>query len=324
MFTATTFNFSGIAFFSIVLSASAASAASIDFGLLDNIPVRPVESEDTLFFLGEPSKGQGYSVYYNPDLTAPDSGHFEISLNAPGFIAPYYATGRPTSPEEPSVNATRSTSLIDSKGFSGFSNYLSGNMIDFSSVGFSFGQKPDRGFDKTWNLGDDVLGQDWFASPDSPIEERIYRASPDDVEIFLVYEDRKFIDFSYTPFYTAFDYGSTTSFLDDIETVISEPLTISIVEDLQPFERGLAEAFVSDVESGGGFVQFVFEDFQVEPVDFSSGNGFNVINLPFPHTLRAISASDSLRSVPEPSSVIGVLALAGTALGVTCRKKMDA
>ncbi|NEP53583.1 MAG: hypothetical protein F6K65_34195, partial [Moorea sp. SIO3C2] len=213
----------------------AAQAATFDYSRVENITARPIDSDHVLNFFGDPSDNQGFTGFSNLDFTAPDRGHLEISKNAPGNPAAYYTTGRPRSPEEPATGATRSTSLNDVTGFSNFFSYLNDNSISLSTIGLSYGQKSDRDFTDTWNLGEDKLGQDWFASPDSNLEERIYRANPDDVEIFISYEDTKIINFGYSDFYTIFDYGDSLGVTDDFDAILTDPFTADIVEGLDPF-----------------------------------------------------------------------------------------
>jgi hypothetical protein len=286
----------------------AAQAASFNFDSLPNIKVRPLSSKNQLNFFGDLSTNQGYTAFFNLDPNAPDQGHKEISLNSPGNIAPYYTTGRHASIEDPSTNANSSASLKGGNGFTGFFNYLSNNSLDLNKIGFSYGQKEGVNFKKTWNLGEDKLGQDYFASPTSTIEERIYQANPNDVEIFLTYGNTKIVDIGYTPFYSVFDYGATTSTQDDTEGVLSELVSTNTRTGLSdPLLTGLANAFLTDVNKAGGKVQIVYEDFAVDDVGFTFGGGgeYGVVRLPFPLTIRAGAA------VPEPSTVLGSVFLAG-------------
>jgi hypothetical protein len=286
----------------------AARAASFNFDALPNIKVRPLSSKNQLSFFGDLSSNQGYTAFFNLNPNALDHGHTDISLNSPGNVAPYYTTGRHTSIENPSTNAKSSASLTGGNGFTGFFKYLTDNSLDLSKIGFSYGQKDGVDFKKTWNFGEDKLGQDWFASPTSTIEERIYQANPNDVEIFLTYGDTKIIDIGYTPFYSLFDYGATTATQDDAEAVITELVSANTRSGLNdPLLVGLANAFTKDVNKAGGKVQLVYEDFAVEDLGFTLGGGgqYGVVRLPFPLTIRAGTA------VPEPSTVLGSVFLAG-------------
>lgn len=293
----------------------AAQAASFNFDSIQNIKTRPIESNDKLFFFGSPSDNQGYTGFFNLIENAPDRGHTEISLNSPGNIAPYYTTGRPSSPEVPPSGATRSASLQNvTVGFSNFFNYLSNNNISLNTIGFSYGQKSDRPFTAAWNLGEDKLGQNWFASEDTTLEERIYEADPDDVELYLTYGSTKFINFGYTPFYSFLEYGPTTATEDDSEAVITDPFNAKKVTGLDPLLTGLADAFLKDVNNGGGSVQIVYEDAQVEDVGFTTGNGFGVIRIPFPLSLNVV------QNVPEPSYALASV-MFGALVAVSRLKK---
>jgi hypothetical protein len=290
-------------------------AASFNLDLLQNISSRPIESNQELNFFGTPLDNQGFTAYFNPNPFAPDRGHTEISLNSPGNRAPYYTTGRHASPEEPPSGATTSTTLNEIIGFSNFFSYLTNNDIPLSSIGFSYGQESDTDFTGAWNLGDDLIGQDWFASPDSTVEERIYTANPDDVEIFLSYGDTRIVNFGYSDIYTIFEYGATTSTIDDAELIFTDPLTAATVGVLDPLAAGLADAFLQDVMAGGGGVQLVSEDEAVDDVNVTTGNGFVILNIRFPASLRIVPSA----TVPEPSSVLGLLMFG--ALGAVSRMK---
>ncbi|MEQ8971998.1 MAG: PEP-CTERM sorting domain-containing protein [Coleofasciculus sp. C1-SOL-03] len=289
-------------------------AASFNFDSLPNISSRPIESNHKLNFFGDPSQNQGYTAFFKLPLFS-DCSYQEISKNSPGNPAPCYTTGRPRSPEEPASGATRSATLNDGIGFSNFFSYLTHNTIPLNSIGFSYGQKSDRDFTDTWSLGAGVPGQDWFASEDSTLEERIYQANPDDVEIVMTYGTSPLINFGYSPIYTVFDYGATTQTDDDFEAGFTEPVNASKVAGLNPLAAGLADAFLQDVALGGGSVQLFIEDRGIEDVNLTTGNGYNVIRLPFPASLRAVPSV----AVPEPASGLGLLLLG--ALGAVFHRK---
>ncbi|MEL7038068.1 MAG: PEP-CTERM sorting domain-containing protein [Cyanobacteria bacterium J06592_8] len=284
-----------------------AQAATFDFNQLELITTRPTTSDTFLSFSGTQTS------FFNPDPTAPDSGHFEISLNSPGNIAPYYATGLQSSPL--ATGETRSASLDSSTNFTNLSNYLIDNNIDFGNIGFGYGQKADRDFTETWSLGDDLLGQDWLASPDSTIEERIYQADPDAVESFLTFGDTKFISFSYSPLYAVFDQGETLGIEDNTDVFFTEAVTAQKAGDLDDLIDGLANAFLQDVNENGGGVQVFIEDSAVldaVPV-FDPNTGFVVVDFPLPLNLQAVS-------VPEPSSIISLLTIGSLGLASILKK----
>ncbi|MDF5707235.1 MAG: hypothetical protein PUP90_06020 [Nostoc sp. S4] len=277
-------------------------AATFNYDQLKNISLRPINSENRLTFSGEPFQNQGYTVFSNLNPTSLDSGHQVISLNGLGN-APYYVTGRQGSPEVPASGATRATSVTEIAGFPTFSSYLKNNGIQLDSIGFGFGQKSDRDFTKTWNLGDDNLGKDWFGSPDSTIEEKIYKANPDDVEVFLSFGRQKIVNLGYSDIYAAIDYGSTTSVSDDSDVAFTEPITVTKVTGLNSVEDALANAFLQDVAAGGGKVQLVHEEYQPDETNFIIGNGFGGINLRFGASIRIVRTP----AVPEPTSALGLL-----------------
>lgn len=286
-------------------------AANFDYSKVKNISTRPIESNNILNFFGDPAKNEGFVSFFNLDFTAPDVGHTDISLNSPGLIAPYYTTGKDKSPAPSGAN--RSASLQDLTGFANLFSYLNNNNISPESIGLSYGQKSDRDFTKTWNLGDDILGQDWFASPDSTLEERIYTANPDDVEIFLSYGDTKIVSFGYSDFYTIFEYGATTSIADDVDAILTDPFSAKKVAGLDSVADGLANAFLQDVN--GGKLQVVYEQAAVPDGFFEvSDRGYGVVTLPFEFTLRAVST-------PEPVSIFGLLTVGTSLLMSRSRKK---
>ncbi|MBD1930360.1 MULTISPECIES: PEP-CTERM sorting domain-containing protein [Cyanophyceae] len=292
-----------------------AQAATFNFDQLQNISSRPIDSEYSLNLLGEPSENQGFTAFFNLDPSAPDFGHTDISLNSRGDGAPYYNTGRQGSPEVPPSGATRTSSVSEIAGFPTLNSFLTNNGISFSSLGFGFGQRSDRDFTATWNLGDDILGQDWFASPDSTIEERIYAANPDDVEIFLTFSTTKIVSFGYSDIYAVLDYGATTSLSDDIDAAFTDPVTATKVAGLDPFADALANALLQDISTAGGAAQIVVEDTAVEEGTFTIGNGFGILNFQFVGSLRAVPSA----TVPEPTSALGILMLG--ALGAVSHLK---
>ncbi|WP_375501809.1 hypothetical protein [uncultured Nostoc sp.] len=311
---------------SVTLSAIApvqAANLSFDYNQLQFIKSRPIASSNFLGLNGSPTENQGFVPFYNPDPSAPDHGHKEIGLNSrrdfPGFNnAPYYGTGRQGSPEEPASGATRMTSLISINSFPSFGQYLTNYGIPLNDISFVFGQKSDRDFNKTWNLGADIFGQDWYADPNTPLEERIYKANPNDVEISLYSGNTKIVDFGYSDFYSIVDYGSTPSFDDDFESSFTDPIAAKKASDLAPLLAGLATAFLKDVNAAGGGVQIVNENFGELDINFASGNGYDMILLPYPMQIRAVA----LKAVPEASFSWGIF-MFGVLVAVSQRKKLQ-
>jgi hypothetical protein len=301
------------------LSAQAATF-NFDYNQLQFIKARPIDSNQTLSFNGFPSENQGYTGFFNPNESALDHGHREIGLNSRGDQptfnnAPYYTTGRAGSPEVPASGATRTTSLYEIKDFPTFSSYLTNNGISLNSIGFNYGQKSDQDFSQTWNLGKDIIGQDWLASGDSSIEQRIYKANPNNVEFALYEGTNKIVTFDYSNLYSVIDYGSTKLFTDDFEANFTDPIKATKVLNLNPLLGGLADAFLTDVTTGGGGIQVVFEDYGETDLNFKTGNGYNIFALPFPAQLRAVP----ITAVPETSYALGLLIFG--AFGVISRFK---
>ena len=278
--------------------ASPVQAASFNFDQLQIISSRPINSEDELTFFGSSSQNQGYTAFSNLDPSAPDFGHRDISLNASGNGATYYVTGRQGSPEVPPSGATRTSSLTEISDFPTLSSYLTNNRIPLDSIGFGFGQKSDRSFTQTWNLGNDHFGKDWFASSNSPIEERIYKANSDDVETFLSFGTNKIINFGYSNIYSVLNYGPTEVLADDSDLAFTDPVMATKVAGLDPVADALADTLLQDIAAGGGKVQLVIQDDEIDESNITTGNGFGVINFQF---------KGSLRAVPEPSSGLSLL-----------------
>ena len=271
-----------------------------DFDSIQFIKTRPIKSNNCLRLFGErvgetdpdPQGFVGYGL-----------GHIEMSLNAPGNPAPYYAAGIDFSPED-LPGARRAASLLDNiTGFSNFANFLSDENIDPERIGFSFGPK-DGDFTKSLNLGEDINGQNYFSSPTSTLEERIYSANSNEVASFLLLDDTKIIDFGYSDIYAFLEYGETTAPDDDSEAILSDPFSASKVEGLSGDFDGLADAFLADL--GSDRIQLVSED-AGDVLDFVSvsnppGPFDPIISIRFATQLRVVP-------VPEPSVILGLLGL---------------
>ena len=283
-----------------------------DFSTVQFINTRPIHSSNCLRLFGNRTESdvQGFVGY--------TAGHIEMSLNSPGNPAPYYAAGIDFSPENlvNPLGATRAATLLeDITGFRNFANFLTANSISVDRVGFSFGPNNDI-FTNSWNLGADINGQNYFSSPDSSLEERIYAANPDEVESFLLLDETKIISFGYSDIYSFLEYGESTAPDDDSEAIISDPFTAVKAGGLSGEFDGLADAFLADV--GNGLVQLVSEDEAVVPdgvfVDGAIGELNPVISIQLPMQLRIVS-------VPEPSITFGLLSLSIMAVGSHLKKK---
>lgn len=287
-----------------------------NFDSIQFLKVRPIHSHNCLRLFGDRS---GASDPDPQGLVAYTQGHLETSPGAPdNSFAPYYVAGMDFSPENlvAPIGATRATTLLpEITGFSNFTSFLVNNSIDVDRIGFSFGPR-DGDFTKTWNLGDDINGQNYFSSSTSSLEERIYAANPDEVESFLLLDDTKILTFGYTNIYSFLDYGATTAPDDDVDAVLSDPFTVAKISGLSGEFDGLADAFLADV--GKSRVQLVSEDAGVVPdfvfFDPSIGALNPVISIPLPMQLRIVS-------VPEPTVTLGLLSLGLMAAGSHFKNK---
>ncbi|BAB78020.1 PEP-CTERM sorting domain-containing protein [Anabaena sp. FACHB-709] len=303
-----------------MISAAPVRAASLtcetgnffDYSSVKFVKTRPLSSNNCLRLFGErvgatDPDPQGFVAY--------GFGHIEMSLNSPNNPAPYYAAGIDFSPENLPGARQAATLLDDITGFGNFATFLTENNITTDRIGFSFGAK-DRDFTKTWNLGEDINGQNYFSSPTSTLEERIYSANPDEVESFLVLDGNKFVTFGYSDIYSFLEYGATRAPDDDTEAIISNPFSAFKVAGLNGLSYGLADAFLADVR--GNKIQLVSEDAGVVPDFVSVSDPFGpldpIVSIRFPVQLRIVD-------VPEPSITIGFLGLGLLAFGSRLKNK---
>ncbi len=295
-----------------VHAATCETGDLFDFDSINFIDTRPLDSNNCLRLFGErvgenDPDPQGFVAY--------GFGYIEMSRNSPGNPAPYYAAGIDFSPEN-LPGARRSATLLDDvTGFSNFTNFLIDNDISFDRIGFSFGPK-DGDFTKALNLGEAINGQNYFSSPTSTLEERIYSANPDDIETFLLLDDNKIINFGYSNIYSFLEYGESTAADDDSEAIISDPFSASKAEGVSGLGNGLADAFLADV--GGDKVQLVSEDSGVVPDFVSVSDPFGpfdpIVSIRFPTQLRVVN-------VPEPSVMVSLLGLSVIAVSSRSNKK---
>ena len=300
-----------------LLTPIIAHAASIDYDQVTLFSTRPINSNHFLSFFGDVNNNEGYTLINNIDPAAPDSGHVSIAQNAlPGNSA-YYTTGRDGSPDA-NTAGERSATLESVTGFPRFFQYLQDNSIPVSSIGYSYGQKVGLDFTRTINLGEDILGQDWLATPDSPIEQRIYQADPEDIHSFITLGTTPIITYG-SPTYFVVDNGDTPDPTDNFNVFFGDPVPAFKVDGLDPFASGLADAFLEDVAAAGGLVQEVSEDIlqfdqiQTSFVDIGDET-YDITYVGFPITIRAVSR------VPEPSSSLALMMLAGGGI-FTCLKQ---
>lgn len=316
----------GLTITATVLTPITTLAASFDYDQVSLFSARPIESDSVLSFFGDVSNNEGYTLINNIDPTASDSGHVSIAKNALPGGAGYYTMGRDASPDL-NTAGERSATLEGIEGFSNFNNYLQDNNIPLSSIGYSYGQKVDRDFTETINLGEDILGQDWLANPDSPIEERIYQANPDEYNGFITLGTTPIIIFDYSPTYFAVDNGETLDFTDNTNVFLSNARPAFKADSLDSLESGLADAFLQDMFAAGGLIQEVSEDIlkpdqvQVSFVDIGDET-YDITYIGFPVTIRAVG---NATSVPESSSNVALILLAGCGIFTYARqpKKRD-
>ncbi len=290
------------------------------------LPPQPDRSENRLTFLGDPDDNQGTVAFFNLDTTALDAAYPNTAQNSNNAPIPYYVTGRQSSPEVPPSDSDRTATLTEISNFPIFGNYVESNGILLEDIGLFLGQRSARDFTQTWNLDD--VGPDRISSTGS-ISERIYEANPEDVELFLSYQETKIIEFGYSPLYTTLDFGPTPSFFDDRDTAYTDPIPVTKVPGLNPLLDGLVEAFLQDLANLGSpnRVQLLADNSPpdrlfTDPEDiFAAGNGFGVVRLPLPADIQPVPAT----TVPDPSSVLGLLMLgtwgAVSQLRINRRKK---
>ena len=286
--------------------------ATFDYSKLQLISTRPVQSNYVLRFFGDQAQNEGFLAFANADYSAPDAGHTGgRELNA--GTTSYYTAGRETN-LIPS-GATRSASLNGITGFSNFLNYLNTNNIAIDNLGISYGPIFGKDITTTWNLGNDEFGKDWFFTQEGAveIEELIYRANPDDVEIFLSLGNTKIVSFGYSPNYLINTNELEGNIVFSRNILLLDPVRAFKESGLDSLESGLADAFLEDVNAAGGWVQ-LFSDGVVNPatdVDFTIDNGYRVLTVSFPLELRAVG-------VPEPSSLWGLSLLGLGAIIYRC------
>ncbi|NJK48249.1 PEP-CTERM sorting domain-containing protein [Candidatus Gracilibacteria bacterium] len=120
------------------------------------------------------------------------------------------------------------------------------------------------------------------------------------------------VSFGYTDIYFATDNGATPLPNDNFNVFLSDPTPALKVAGLDPLASGLADAFLQDMAAGGGFVQQVSEDPNIQ-FNFSVSNGYAALNLNLPLELRVVQNT----SIPEPASILGLLTLG--AFGIVSR-----
>jgi hypothetical protein len=291
---------------------SCESGNIFNYDSIQYIKTRPLQSNNCLRLFGErvgatDPDPQGFVAY--------GFGHIEESITSPNNPAPYYAAGIDFSPENLPGARQAATLLDDITGFANFAAFLTDNNITADRIGFSFGAK-DRDFTKTWNLGEDEKGKNYFSAPTSTLEERIYSANPNEVESFLLVDGIKFITFGYSNIYSFLEYGATRAPDDDTEAILSNPFKVFKAAGLSGLNNDLADAFLADV--GDNQIQLVSEDAGVVPDFVSISDPFGpfdpIVSIRFPVQLRIVD-------IPEPSMIFSFLGLGLLAFGSRLKNK---
>jgi hypothetical protein len=280
------------------------------------LPPPPDDYSRRVDFSGSILNNEGLVVYQGKDPSAVNFGHSGIAKNSTNVGSPYYVTGRQKSPEIPSPGAIRSAGVTGLENFPFLSSYVEKNNIPLNNIGFGINQKDGRSSEQTWNLGNDILGKDWYASPDSTIEENIYKANPNDVEWGLFYNNKKIVDFGYTDIYVAVDFGATTSFLDDSSFNFTDPVSATKSAGLDQLQAGLADAFLQDVNDAGGKVRVSSSaPVTLQTVRLATTDNYTIRIFSFAGSIQAV------RGVPEPSSQLGIIAFGVSGAAFWLRKK---
>jgi hypothetical protein len=184
--------------------------------------------------------------------------------------------------------ATDTATATSLTGMSATTTFFSGagdmNLLTFrfSSTGAS---------SDAWSLGTDTLGVNWWGNGGSTIEERIYAATPANVEATLCYNGTAIISFGYTPIYMLIDY-KTTDLEDDEIKAYSDPVAATKLSGLSGDADNLANALIADITAAGGLAQLNLDTFQTATrQDIYQVPGYGIF-----------SFTGSIMAVPEPST----------------------
>ena len=268
---------------------------------------------------GDQNQNEGYVGYSNLDRTAPDAGHigFRSDLNSR-----YYVTSREQSPDP--TGATRSATLEGLTDFPNLSNYLTENGIPLSDIGYGFGLKNGGSATQALNLGEDILGQDWFGRPGSPVEEFIYRAEPENFDYYLTYKSDKIVSLGYSDIFVVGVDDNPGSVFGNPSIFYTSPTSPSKFAGVDGQPAEIADAFLQDVAAGGGKIQQVSEDI-LDPEDFAvsvnQDEGLEIFTFSFPLEIRTVSGSETTASVPEPSSTLALMLFAGGGFAAHVRRQ---
>lgn len=225
-------------------------------------------------------------------------GHLITSSNVypAGSPAPYYLTGRERAPQTTPGDATAQVSAV--AGFSNFTAAMQSLGLVLSDFKFNYGQRGTN-CTQTWNLEADTLDTDYWLSPASTVEERVYRAQPDQVEMLITYQNTPWIYLSYSPLFWTVDYA-TVSALDDVTKCFSNPMQATPASNLSGAALATAQAFLQDVGSGG-FLQARFDGIQ-PATQQTFRKGYEGGNYSFTGKLQLVSPP-TLRMSPQTNGL---------------------
>ncbi|MGN6555132.1 MAG: hypothetical protein ACTHLW_15600 [Verrucomicrobiota bacterium] len=259
----------------------------------------PPQSAQYLTFSSSATQG---TVGFNQTGTLAGAGngmgHLITSSNAypAGSIAPYYLTGRERPPQTTSVDATAQASAV--AGFSNFTAAVQSLGLVLGDFKFNYGQRGTN-YTQTWNLETDTFDTDYWLSPASTVEERVYRAQPDQVEMLITYQNTPWIYLSYSPLFWTVDYTSVSA-LDDVTKCFSNPMRATPASNLSGAALATAQAFLQDL-GNGGFLQARFDGIQ-PAAQQTFLKGFEGGNYSFTGKLQLVSVP-TLRMSPQTNGL---------------------
>jgi hypothetical protein len=239
---------------------------------------------------------------------APDYGHglgaAAVQNSPEGTRAYYYLSGMERTPAG-ETDTAHGTSLSGMASTAGYFLANSGSATLFTLRFGSAGADPAR----TWNLGADDNGLNWFGNPGSTLEERIYQADPSEVRASLFYQGDELLIFSYSDLYMAIDYGPTQNPNDDTIRAFSDPVAATKASGLAGFNDGLADALLADIGANGGGVQLNFHN--IQPATRN-----DLVDDNYLYGTFAFDGALQLVPVPEPAATAALsgLGLLGFAL----------
>jgi hypothetical protein len=270
----------------------------------------PTLSNNRINLFGDNSANppQGVAAYFSNASPGHALGPGVVENSPPGTAAYYYLAGIEHTPVAGATDTGQGVSLT---GMANTANYFGLNGGNVSQLTLRFGQ---TGVDetRTWKLGGDVNGVNWFGNPNSSVEERKYEANAAEVNSGLFYNGQQILTFGYTPLYMVIDYGGSVAVNDDTIAAFSDAVGATKLGGLNPFEDGLANSLLSDINANGGLVQLNL--FTIQPAtreDYAFGN----------YTAGSFTFDGALQVVPEPSEYALFFGTATLAAGIWLRRR---